>query len=49
MLLPAGEKDEFGPEPWPDVGALDGRVGRLCRLYREPSRHVTALFAAGVL
>ncbi len=47
ILLP--ETEEFGPEPWLDVGALDAKVGRLYPLYREPSRHVTALVADGVL
>lgn len=49
ILLPEDRRDEFGPEPWLDVGALERRVGRLYPLYREPSRHVAALVAAGVL
>jgi ribosomal protein S12 methylthiotransferase accessory factor len=49
ILLPEGHREEFGSEPWLDVGALNRRVGRLYPLYREPSRHVAALVADGVL
>jgi len=49
ILLPEEHREEFGPEPWLDVGALNRRVGRLYPLYREPSRHVAALVADGVL
>ena len=49
ILLPKSGHDEFGPRPWLDVEALHGTVGRLYPLYREPSRHVTALVASGVL
>jgi thiazole/oxazole-forming peptide maturase SagD family component len=49
ILLPERDLEELGPEPWLDVEALDRKVGRLYPLYREPSRHVTALVAAGVL
>ena len=49
ILLPEEHREEFGPEPWLDVGALNSRVGRLYPLYREPSRHVAALVADGVL
>jgi ribosomal protein S12 methylthiotransferase accessory factor len=49
ILLPEEHREEFGPEPWLDVGALNRRVGRLYPLYREPSRHVAALVAEGVL
>ena len=49
ILLPEGHREQFGPEPWLDVGALNHQVGRLYPLYREPSRHVAALVADGVL
>jgi ribosomal protein S12 methylthiotransferase accessory factor len=49
ILLPESSFEEFGPEPWLDVAALEERVGRLYPLYREPSRHVAALVATGVL
>ncbi len=49
ILLSEEHREEFGPEPWLDVGALNRRVGRLYPLYREPSRHVAALVADGVL
>ena len=49
ILLGEERREEFGPEPWLDVGALDRRVGPLYPLYREPSRHVAALVADGVL
>ncbi len=49
VLLPEAEREEFGPEPWLDVGALDRKVGRLYPLYREPGHHLPALVAAGVL
>ena len=49
ILLPEEHREEFGPEPWLDVGALNRQVGRLYPLYREPSRHVAALVADGVL
>ena len=49
VLLPEEHRQEFGPEPWLDVRALNRQVGRLYPLYREPSRHVAALVAAGVL
>ena len=49
VLLPAADREEFGPHPWLDVEFLGRKVGRLYPLYREPSRHVAALLAAGVL
>lgn len=49
ILLPESQREEFGPEPWLDVEALNTKVGRLYPLYREPSRHLTALVADGVL
>ena len=49
ILLPEGERERFGPEPWLDVAAIDRTVGRLYPLYREPSRHLAALVADGVL
>jgi YcaO-like protein with predicted kinase domain len=49
ILLPEEQREEFGPQPWLDVEALNRKVGRLYPLYREPSRHVAALVAAGVL
>ena len=49
ILLPERHREEFGPTPWLDAQALDKRVGRLYPLYREPSRHVAALVADGVL
>ena len=49
ILLPEAAREEFGPSPWLDVEALESKVGRLYPLYREPSRHVTALVADGVL
>jgi ribosomal protein S12 methylthiotransferase accessory factor len=49
ILLPEEHREEFGPEPWLDVETLNRRVGRLYPLYREPSRHVAALVADGVL
>jgi ribosomal protein S12 methylthiotransferase accessory factor len=49
ILLPEEHREEFGPDPWLDVGALNRRVGRLYPLYREPSRHVAALVADRVL
>jgi thiazole/oxazole-forming peptide maturase SagD family component len=49
ILLPERCREEFGPAPWLDVGSLERRVGRLYPLYREPSRHVAALVASGVL
>ncbi|MDQ3318073.1 MAG: YcaO-like family protein, partial [Actinomycetota bacterium] len=49
VLLPAADREEFGPHPWLDVESLGRKVGRLYPLYREPSRHVAALLAAGVL
>ncbi len=49
ILLPKSDRDELGPRPWLDIEALHGTVGRLYPLYREPSRHVTALVASGVL
>ncbi|CAA9431639.1 MAG: FIG00799646: hypothetical protein [uncultured Rubrobacteraceae bacterium] len=49
ILLPEARRGEFGPEPWLDVATLNSRVGRLYPLYREPSRHVAALVADGVL
>ena len=49
ILLPEDRREEFGLRPWLDVEALNRRVGRLYPLYREPSRHVAALVAAGVL
>ena len=49
ILLPEKHREEFGPAPWLDVGALNKQVGRLYPLYREPSRHVAALVTDGVL
>ncbi len=49
ILLPERERGSFPEEPWLDVGALVGKVGRLYPLYREPSRHLAALVADGVL
>ncbi len=49
ILLPKSDRDELGPRTWLDVEALHGTVGRLYPLYREPSRHVSALVASGVL
>ncbi len=49
ILLPEPAREEFGPEPWLDVAALDAKVGRLYPLYREPGHHLPALVAAGVL
>jgi ribosomal protein S12 methylthiotransferase accessory factor len=49
ILLPEEQRRDLGPSPWLDFAALDGKVGRLYPLYREPSRHVTALVAASVL
>jgi len=49
ILLPEKDLQELGPEPWLDVAALNRGVGRLYPLYREPSRHVAALVADGVL
>jgi thiazole/oxazole-forming peptide maturase SagD family component len=49
VLLPEQDSEEFGPTPWLDVELLQKRVGRLYPLYREPSRHVAALVASGVL
>jgi thiazole/oxazole-forming peptide maturase SagD family component len=49
ILLPEKHREEFGPEPWLDVEALNEQVGRLYPLYREPSRHVAALVTDGVL
>ena len=49
ILLPESEREEFGPRPWLDVEALERTVGRLYPLYREPSRHLAALVADGVL
>jgi ribosomal protein S12 methylthiotransferase accessory factor len=49
ILLPEKHREEFGPAPWLDVGALNEQVGRLYPLYREPSRHAAALVADGVL
>ena len=49
ILLPEDRREEFGPEPWLDLEALNKQVGRLYPLYREPSRHVAALVADGVL
>jgi ribosomal protein S12 methylthiotransferase accessory factor len=49
ILLPERDREEFGPAPWLDVERLEGRVGRLYPLYREPTRHVAALVASGVL
>ncbi len=49
VLLPEAHHEEFGPEPWLEVEELNSRVGRLYPLYREPSRHVAALIADGVL
>ena len=49
VLLPEAEREEFGPEPWLNVEALDKKVGRLYPLYREPGHHLPALVAAGVL
>jgi thiazole/oxazole-forming peptide maturase SagD family component len=49
ILLPKSDRDELGPRTWLDVEALHKTVGRLYPLYREPSRHVTALVASGVL
>ena len=49
ILLPERAREEFGPEPWLDVAALDEKVGRLYPLYREPGHHLPALVAAGVL
>jgi thiazole/oxazole-forming peptide maturase SagD family component len=49
ILLPEQDREEFGPAPWLDVESLERRVGRLYPLYREPSRHVAALVASGVL
>ena len=49
ILLTEVRREEFGARPWLDVEALNRQVGRLYPLYREPSRHVAALAAAGVL
>jgi ribosomal protein S12 methylthiotransferase accessory factor len=49
ILLPESDREEFGPAPWLDVEEMERRVGRLYPLYREPSRHVAALVASGVL
>lgn len=49
ILLPEQDREEFGPAPWLDVELLERRVGRLYPLYREPTRHVAALVASGVL
>jgi ribosomal protein S12 methylthiotransferase accessory factor len=49
ILLPEGDLQELGPDPWLDVERLNRKVGRLYPLYREPSRHVAALVADGVL
>jgi len=49
ILLPERDREEFGPAPWLDVERLERRVGRLYPLYREPTRHVAALVASGVL
>ena len=49
ILLPENRREEFGPRPWLDVAALERTVGRLYPLYREPSRHLAALVADGVL
>ena len=49
VLLPESERESFPGDPWLDVEALDEKVGRLYPLYREPSRHLAALVANGVL
>ena len=49
ILLPEQDREEFGPAPWLDVKSLERRVGSLYPLYREPTRHVAALVASGVL
>ena len=49
ILLPGQNREESGPAPWLDAELLQKRVGRLYPLYREPSRHVAALVASGVL
>lgn len=49
VLLPENERESFPGDPWLDVEALDEKVGRLYPLYREPSRHLAALVADGVL
>ncbi len=49
VLLPESERESFPAGPWLDVEALDEKVGRLYPLYREPSRHLAALVANGVL
>jgi hypothetical protein len=49
VLLPESERESFPADPWLDVDALDEKVGRLYPLYREPSRHLAALVADGVL
>lgn len=49
ILLPEAQREEFGPDPWLDVDSLNAKVGRLYPLYREPSHHVAALVASGVL
>ena len=49
ILLPEDEREELGPEPWLDVQSLNAKVGRLYPLYREPSHHVAALAAEGIL